>query len=276
MNTFTDLLPDLKQLIFAAGDAIMAIYHDQSQWNTQQKTNDTPVTAADLAAQTILFKGLIALTPHLPVLSEEGHIADWETRGSWNTYWLLDPLDGTREFLQRNGEFTVNIALIEQGRPTLGLVYVPASGTLYWGTQNNGAWKCLRDGIEAPIHVRETGPECRLLTSRRHSQHETAVLEQLMDRGIYSQINSASLGSSLKFCQIADGQADLYLRLAPTSEWDTGAAQAILEAAGGILLKLPDGTPLMYNQKESLTNPSFIAMAKPVPDWIALLTPAES
>lgn len=252
----------------------MAIYRDQSQWNTQQKNNDTPVTAADLAAQHILVNGLVKLTPSLPILSEEGRIPDWKTRTSWASYWLLDPLDGTREFLQRNGEFTVNIALINKGISVLGLVYAPDSRTLYWGGKGLGAWKSQREGSDKPIHVRKTGKECLLLTSRRHSQHETEALQQLIDRRIYSQINSLSLGSSLKFCHIADGQADLYLRLAPTSEWDTAAAQAILEAAGGILLALPDATPLRYNQKDSLTNPSFVAMPMPTPDWIDLLKEA--
>ena len=267
----------LKQIIFTAGDAIMTIYGDQTRWGRQQKSNDTPVTAADLAAHEILVNGLSLLTPHLPILSEEGLMADWQTRQRWSSYWLLDPLDGTREFLARNGEFTVNIALIVHGRAVFGLVYAPASETLYWGSNGShltppGAWKSRRDTLPELIQVRPHSSECLLLTSRRHSQHETKVLQHLIDDGIYTSMNCMSLGSSLKFCHIAEGKADLYLRLAPTSEWDTAAAQVVLEAAGGSILKLPEGIALRYNQKEDINNPSFIAMANPIPTWISDLS----
>lgn len=264
-----DLLPELIQLIYQTGEAIMAIYADETLWQTQQKTNDTPVTAADLAAQSVLLDGLNRLSPEIPILSEEGHLVPWELRRHWQTYWLLDPLDGTREFLQRNGEFTVNIALIQHGKPIMGLVYAPATQTLYWGGEGLGAWKQLSPLDQArSIQVRQPSKNARLLTSRRHSQHETLVLEELVTQGIFNYIEGFSLGSSLKFCQIAEGSADLYLRLAPTSEWDTAAAQAILEAAGGAILVLPEGRAMQYNQKPDVTNPSFIALALPVPDWI--------
>ncbi|WP_240776085.1 3'(2'),5'-bisphosphate nucleotidase CysQ [Nitrincola schmidtii] len=271
-----DQLLDLKQLIYRAGDAIMSIYADQSLWETQQKSNDTPVTAADLAAQEVLIKGLSSLTPNLPILSEEGLMADWQIRQHWSRYWLLDPLDGTREFLQRNGEFTVNIALIDQGRAALGLVYAPATETLYWGSDGTqlkpkGAWKTHRHGEAEKIQVKPSSSECTLLTSRRHSQHETQALQRLIDEGIYTSMKSLSMGSSLKFCHIAEGKADLYLRLAPTSEWDTAAAQVVLEAAGGCILTLPEAIPMRYNEKEDINNPSFIAMAQPIPDWVSTL-----
>lgn len=275
--TFTpEQLTYLKQLIYSAGDKIMSIYGDQALWDTQQKINDTPVTAADLAAQEVLIQGLSSLTPQIPILSEEGLMTDWQTRRHWSSYWLLDPLDGTREFLARNGEFTVNVALIVQGRAALGLVYAPASETLYWGSDgtqsmHRGAWKTLRQGEPETIHVKPTSSVCRLVTSRRHSQHETQVLQRLIDDGSYSSISSVSMGSSLKFCHIAEGKADLYLRLAPTSEWDTAAAQAVLEAAGGVIVKLPEATTLCYNQKEDINNPCFIAMAEPIPDWVTRL-----
>lgn len=272
MDTFSILLPELKRLIIHAGDAIMEIYCHKEQWDTQQKTNDTPVTAADLAAQEILLKGLTALTPELPVLSEEDHIPAWSTRQDWTTYWLLDPLDGTREFLQGNGEFTVNIALIHANQPIFGLVYAPASHTLYWGSESLGAWKEQSFQKATRIHVRQPDKQCLLLTSRRHSDKETQVLQTLIDQGIYTTLNTESLGSSLKFCRIAEGFADLYLRLAPTSEWDTAAAQAVLEAAGGVILRIPQGSRLQYNQQDSLTNPSFIALAKPTPEWVKTLS----
>lgn len=275
LNT-AQLLPDITQLALRAGDAIMAIYSDESSWRTAQKLNDTPVTAADFAAQDILWQGLSRLTPKIPILSEEGTLPPWEERRQWHRYWLLDPLDGTREFLQRNGEFTVNIALIEQGTARLGVVYAPASETLYWGGEGLGAWKKIRSKqTSSPISVRTLADPCVVLTSRRHSQNETQVLQHLIHQGALKQFQDYSLGSSLKFCHIAEGKADLYLRLAPTSEWDTGAAQAILEAAGGALIALPEGTRLSYNQKPGLTNPSFVALAKPLPIWIDQLNNEE-
>ncbi len=269
MTITPELLVSLKRLIVEAGDAIMKIYQDTDAWNTQQKENDTPVTAADLAAQEILISGLSSLTPDLPILSEEGQISDWAVRQHWLSYWLLDPLDGTREFLQRNGEFTVNIALIHQSRAILGLVYSPASKTLYWGGEQLGAWKSENDSSAQRISVRPRSKECILLTSRRHSHFEQEALNQLIDQGIFEKIESQSLGSSLKFCHIAEGKADLYLRISPTSEWDTAAAQAILEAAGGTILQLPEACSLHYNTKASTTNPSLIALACPKPIWIS-------
>lgn len=264
---YSQLLPQLKRIVCEAGDAIMHCYDDPARWNTQQKSNDTPVTAADLAAQSCLVQGLQSLTPELPILSEEDLLADWATRQQWQKYWLLDPLDGTREFLQRNGEFTVNVALIEAGKPQLGLVYAPALETLYWGSPALGAWRSQRLGAAEAIHVRPPGDTLQLLTSRRHSQRETEALQILITAGVCSSLHSQCMGSSLKLCRIAEGEADLYLRLAPTSEWDTAAAQAVLEAAGGQLVRVPEFTPLTYNDKASVENPGFLATGQAGPDW---------
>ncbi|KGK40997.1 hypothetical protein LH51_18090 [Nitrincola sp. A-D6] len=267
------LLPSLKQLACDAGDVIMQIYQDQNHWNTQQKSNDTPVTAADLAAHKLLVQGLQQLTPDIPILSEEAEIPDWQQRQHWSRYWLLDPLDGTREFLQRNGEFTVNIALIDAGQAQLGLVYAPDSETLYWGSAATGAWKSQRSGPGLAINTRPTADKLTLLTSRRHSQHESAAIAQLLPADSTNNITTLCLGSSLKLCRIAEGQADLYLRLSPTSEWDTAAGQAILEAAGGELLQLPELNPLPYNSKASLENPGFIASGQKRSNWRSISLP---
>lgn len=261
------LLPSLKQLACDAGDVIMNIYQDSSHWNTQQKSNDTPVTAADLAAHKLLVQGLHQLTPDIPILSEEAAIPNWQQRQNWSRYWLLDPLDGTREFLSRNGEFTVNIALIEAGQALLGLVYAPDSETLYWGSATIGAWKSWRLEPGIAIHTRSTEDNLTLLTSRRHSQHESDAIKQLLPADATNSITTQCLGSSLKLCRIAEGQADLYLRLSPTSEWDTAAGQAILEAAGGELLQLPELKQLQYNNKASLENPGFIASGQKRLNW---------
>ena len=270
---YLKLLPALKQLACDAGDVIMHIYRDQTHWNTQQKSNDTPVTAADLAAHKLLVQGLQQLSPGIPILSEEADIPDWQHRQHWSCYWLLDPLDGTREFLQRNGEFTVNIALIEAGRVQLGLVYAPDSETLYWGSKETGAWKSQRSAPGTAIHTRRSDDKLTLLTSRRHSQNESAAIGQLLPANSTHLITTQCLGSSLKLCRIAEGQADLYLRLSPTSEWDTAAGQAILEAAGGELLQLPELAPLQYNSKASLENPGFIASGQKRHDWRSLTLP---
>ncbi len=267
---YRNLLPTLKQLACDAGDVIMHIYQDPTHWNTQQKSNNTPVTAADLAAHKLLVEGLQQLTPDLPILSEEAEIPDWQQRQHWPRYWLLDPLDGTREFLHRNGEFTVNIALIEAGQTQLGIVYAPDSETLYWGSPAIGAWKSQRLEAGTAIHTRSVEGTLTLLTSRRHSQHESEAIGQLLPADA-SNITTQCLGSSLKLCRIAEGQADLYLRLSPTSEWDTAAGQAILEAAGGELLQLPELNTLSYNSKASLENPGFIASGQKRLDWRPLL-----
>lgn len=266
------LLPSLKQLACEAGDVIMLIYQDPAHWNTEQKSNDTPVTAADLAAHKLLVQGLQQLTPGIPILSEEAEIPDWQQRQDWSRYWLLDPLDGTREFLSRNGEFTVNIALIEAGQAQFGMVYAPDSETLYWGSPSTGAWKSRRLEPGLAIYSRSTEDNLTLLTSRRHSQHESDAIRRLLPANATNSITTQCLGSSLKLCRIAEGQADLYLRLSPTSEWDTAAGQAILEAAGGELLQLPELTRLPYNSKASLENPGFIASGQKRLNWRPLST----
>ncbi|GAB2583709.1 3'(2'),5'-bisphosphate nucleotidase CysQ [Nitrincola alkalisediminis] len=255
MHTNLPPIESLLELVRNAGDAIMEVYH-QDEWDTQLKADQSPVTAADLAAERILAQGLSVLTPDIPILSEEAQIPDWSERQGWTRYWLIDPLDGTREFLQRNGEFTVNLALIDQQTPILGIVYAPAKSAFYWGGTQLGAW-CLENGLPSPIQTRAIEHTVHLLTSRRHGRKEAEAVAQVLKD---FDVNTSAMGSSLKLCLIASGMADLYPRMTPTSEWDTAAAQAILVEAGGVLLNANTLEPLRYNTKDSLENPAFIAL----------------
>lgn len=252
-----------------AGDAIMRIYVSNETPSFVTKPDNTPLTAADQTADAIICKNLAALTPELPILSEESADVSFSERVKWDYYWLVDPLDGTKEFLNKTGDFTVNIALIHRQHSILGVVFNPVSQELYFAAQGHGAYKqLLNTGQKAqPIHVRRIGPNdtLHLVSSRRHN-HE--AIEQLL-----RHLPSAQLiqrGSSLKFCLIAEGLADVYPRLGLTSEWDTAAAQCILEAAGGSIFDL-HRVPLHYNTRDSLQNPQFLAVGDKSQDWLAKL-----
>ena len=249
----------------AAAAAILPIYH--SDFAVQSKADASPVTAADLAAQRVILAALASLEPTLPVISEEARVADWTRRRGWSRYWLVDPLDGTREFVKRNGEFTVNIALIEDHRSILGVVLAPVSGELYVAAHGAGAWMQVQ--LDAPwqrVSTRPLACPAMLAGSRSHGILSAAALNSLLG----ADHQRLAMGSSLKFCLLARGVADVYLRLGATSEWDTGAAQCVLEEAGGALLDLQGGS-LAYNAKESLLNPEFIAVGDPTVDWTARL-----
>jgi 3'(2'), 5'-bisphosphate nucleotidase len=248
-----------------AGAAILDIY--RSEFAVTHKDDLSPLTEADLAAHRIIDDGLRELTPDLPVLSEEHVAPPWTIRGEWRRYWLVDPLDGTREFVKRNGEFTVNIALIERGRPVLGVVFAPDQDYLAHAIEGGGA-ALAHAGDQRALKVvprpRHEGPP-RVAGSRSHGLDRMA--------GFFARLGEhelVSLGSSLKFCLIADGKADLYLRLGPTSEWDTAAGQCILEQAGGVVTDLAR-RPLAYNTRESLINPDFLAAADPAAAWLEFL-----
>ncbi|MFT4180222.1 MAG: 3'(2'),5'-bisphosphate nucleotidase CysQ [Thermomonas sp.] len=235
----------------AAGE-ILSIY--DSQFAVQHKDDASPLTAADLAAHRCIVAGLHALTPDVPVLSEESKAIDIAKRRQWRRFWLVDPLDGTREFIKRNGEFTVNIALIEDGVATLGVIQQPTTGALWHGAPSLGAFR--REGdVDVAIHARIPAlPPLRIAASRSHRDARTqAVINALPGSEV------VGCGSSLKFCRIAEGVIDLYPRFGPTSEWDTAAGQAILEAAGGMVLD-PHGRPFRYNQRDTLLNGDFIAL----------------
>ncbi len=238
-----------------AGAAIMQIY--DGAFAVQHKVDDSPLTLADLESQRIILEALTALTPDIPVLSEESAQAPWAERKSWQKLWVVDPLDGTREFVKRNGEFTVNIALVVDHEPVLGLVAAPAQGLLYWGAAGVGAFSRHRDAAQQILRVSAPTTPLRVVGSRSHASPETASYLARLRPHVMTGI-----GSSLKFCLIAEGKADLYPRFGPTSEWDTAAGQALLEAAGGHVTRM-DGHRLRYNCRETLLNGDFLAFSDP-------------
>jgi 3'(2'), 5'-bisphosphate nucleotidase len=250
----------LLELARKAGEAILEIYN--TDFEVTDKSDDSPLTAADLASHRLIVSTLQELTPEIPVLSEESAKIPYPTRRGWRRYWLIDPLDGTREFIKRNGEFTVNIALIEDQDPVLGVIYAPVIDKLYYGVKGEGAW--LRDGDAEPRPIRVQGirrSPVQVAGSRSHAGD--SLIQYLANLGTHELL---SMGSSLKFCLVAEGKADLYPRLGPTSEWDTAAAQAIVEAAGGRVTTL-DMQPLKYNTKDSLLNPHFFVFGDTREDW---------
>jgi 3'(2'), 5'-bisphosphate nucleotidase len=265
--------PLLRQVAAIARDAAKAILDVYAQdFEVLRKADHSPVTDADLAAQRVIVAGLDTLEERLPVLSEESRIAPWTERQAWSRYWLVDPLDGTREFIKRNGEFTVNIALIDGHEPVLGVVLAPVTGDLYAAERGGGAWRQPVAGVEwQRIATRAMTDPPVVAGSRSHGGEGMALLRALLGEDFLEQ----PMGSSLKFCMLARGDADVYLRRGATSEWDTAAAQCVLEAAGGAVLDL-DGRPLRYNRKASLINPEFIAVGDTAIDWAARLRAADA
>lgn len=256
------LLPPVVALARQAGVRIMEIY--DTAFQVREKDDNSPLTAADLASHQTIVAGLQHLTPHIPILSEESADTPYSERGQWTRFWLVDPLDGTREFIKRNGEFTVNIALIEQRQPTLGVVYIPATGLCYFAAQGRGAFRQASGGEER-IHVSPLGAgSVRVVGSRSHAGKS---LEGYLAR--LGEHTLVSIGSALKLCLVAEGKADVYPRLGPTSEWDTAAAQCVVEEAGGQVTDL-SGARLSYN-KESVLNPHFLVFGDASRDWRAYL-----
>jgi 3'(2'), 5'-bisphosphate nucleotidase len=261
-NTFNPctLLDDVKRIAIEAGERILDVY--ESDFAIEHKDDKSPLTAADLAAHKAIVAGLGALTPEIPVLSEESASIPFAERSRWTRYWLVDPLDGTKEFIKRNGEFTVNIALIDNGRVTLGVVYVPVTRLSYFACAGGGAFK--QEGGQAAMPIRVTvsaAAPVRVVGSRSHSGD--SLLRYLDNLGAHEMV---SMGSSLKFCLVAEGKADIYPRLGLTSEWDTAAAQCVVEEAGGRVTGL-DMQPLRYNTKDSLLNPHFLVIGDVTRDW---------
>jgi 3'(2'), 5'-bisphosphate nucleotidase len=256
------LLDAVRTIARDAGRAVLDVYG--TEFTVTMKDDHSPLTEADQRAHAIIDAGLKALDPALPVLSEEAAPGERAERRSWQRFWLVDPLDGTKEFLKRNGEFTVNIALVIGHRAELGVVLAPALGRLYFGALGVGAWRQDGDGLPEPIYVeRPAKAPPRVVGSRSHESAE--VVEYLAALGPHT---ITPMGSSLKICLVAEGAADLYPRLGPTSEWDTAAAQAILESAGGRMID-PTGQPLRYNSKDDLLNPHFLAFGDQRRDWLA-------
>lgn len=260
MPQLADLLNEVCRIATAAGQATLPIYH--SDFDVETKADDSPLTQADIAAHRVIEQELAALTADWPRLSEEGGDIDFETRRGWRRYWLIDPLDGTREFINQNDQFTINIALIDDHRPVLGGVYAPAYDTLWYGAEGTGAFKRRGDQPSERLHTAAVNTDKpRVLVSR---SHRSAQLDALLAR--LPDFEPVSMGSSLKFCVIAEGGADFYPRLGPTSEWDTAAAHAVLLAAGGAVTDT-QGRALRYNTGDSLLNPDFLAFGDTGHDW---------
>ena len=255
MRDLAALSRALIPIVERAGAAIMQVYGDG--FTVQHKDDDSPLTLADLESQRVIIEGLQGLTPQIPILSEESAAAPWAQRKDWRELWVVDPLDGTREFVKRNGEFTVNIALVVEHEPVLGLVGAPAQGLLFWGAAGVGAHRRNPAGDEQSIRTAPPQQPLRVVGSRSHLSTQTAAYLERLGPHVKSGV-----GSSLKFCLLAEGKAELYPRFGPTSEWDTAAGQAVLEAAGGHVTRL-DGHRLRYNCRESLINGDFVAFSHP-------------
>ncbi len=254
-----------------AGAAILKVYGEED-FGVQTKDDDSPLTRADLAAHHLIVDRLSAGAAEIPILSEESADIPFDVRSSWQRYFLVDPLDGTKEFISRNGEFTVNIALIDDGVPVAGVVYVPVTDVLYVGDQQAGVATVTRGGETRDISTRKVNPAQSLVVvaSRRHGGDALqACMTVLNDR--FGSIDTTNMGSSLKLCLVAEGEADLYPRLAPTSEWDTAAAQAVVEAAGGRVVDVSLEL-LRYNTKDDILNPFFYVMGDASFDWQAILS----
>lgn len=243
----------------------MAVY-SRDDFAVEKKGDDSPITEADLAAHHIIVDRLAALTPDIPVHSEESEGITWEMRRDWKKYWLVDPLDGTKEFVRRNGEFTVNIALMENGRPVAGVVHVPVTEVTYFGGENVGAFR-RENGVTDTISVRVPEAPIVLVASRSHGTDKLAALEAEIEKKM-GTVELANMGSSLKLCLVAEGKADIYPRLAPTSEWDTAAAHAVVTAAGGVVLNTQLDA-LLYN-KENILNPYFVVLGAQPQRWTFL------
>ena len=245
-----DDILNINNIVYDAGQAILDIY--DTAFEVEIKSDNSPLTIADQNSHMIIESGLKSLFPNIPILSEEGRDIPYSERKKWNTFWLVDPLDGTKEFVKRNGEFTVNIALIKNNYPIFGSVYAPYKKELFWAFEGLGAWKSYNKDKEQRIVVMSNEKEKRIVISRSHPNEKVSdFINQ------YKSHQLIRMGSSLKLCCIAEGKADIYPRLGPTSEWDIGAAQCVVEQAGGSVLEYASNNRLRYN-KENILNPFFI------------------
>ena len=258
------LLQPVIHIARQAGQHILEIY--EHAYEVEEKPDKSPLTEADLAAHRIIMEGLSTLTPTLPILSEESPPIPYAERATWRHYWLVDPLDGTLEFIKRNGEFTVNIALIDGHEAILGVVYAPVPGSLYYATQGRGAWKQSNPDEPRLIHVRSRCPDRIVVAGSR--SHQTPAFKRFLSH--LPDYELITMGSALKSCLVAEGVADIYARLGPTSEWDTAAAQCVVEEAGG---RLTDTRMrrLRYNTKDNLLNPDFFVFGDRGVDWSRFL-----
>lgn len=267
------VFPDAIELARLAGQKILEIY--ETDFHIENKKDNTPVTTADLVANELIVQALSKLTPHIPVLSEESDEIPYEERAAWDTYWLVDPLDGTRAFIEKTGEFSVNIALIHHHNPVIGVIYSPVKKCCFYACKGNGAFY-LSDGNQArsiQVCAQYPGNEARKIIVAGTSSARCPALQTFLDN-LEKEFNGYELkymGSSLKSCMVAEGDADIYARLGPTSEWDTAAAQCIVEEAGGFITDT-NMQSLMYNTKESLLNPDFFVFGDTSIYWQRFLT----
>ncbi len=259
-----DLLHEVVAIARAAGRAILQVY--ASSFAVSEKEDRSPLTEADLRSQDIIGAGLRRIAPEIPLLSEEAEQTPFSERSRWDWLWVVDPLDGTKEFIQRNGEFTVNIALVHDHRPVLGVVHAPVLQRDYYAAEGYGALRVDGDGGIRQIRVRR--PVERPLRIVGSRSHRGDSLDGFLARAGEHEL--VAIGSSLKLCLVAEGAADVYPRLGPTMEWDTAAGQAVVEQAGGHVVAL-DGRPLAYNARPELLNPHFIAYGDERGDWLRLL-----
>ncbi len=265
MSPYHQYLDHVIAIAKKAGQAIMQVY--ATDFDIEKKSDNSPLTQADMAAHHVIVQSLKALTPDIPVLSEESEHIAAEERNRWSVYWLIDPLDGTREFIKRNGEFTVNIALIDHHIPTLGVVYAPAKNLLYFAVRGHGAHKQIGNGEVTSIHTRAFNLERLVVAgSRSHSDHNLQQFLHNIHVATGAIPELIHMGSSLKICLVAEGGADVYPRIGPTSEWDTAAAHCVLSEAGGVIVD-QEGNSLRYNTKSSLLNPNFFASVYPALKW---------
>ena len=260
MLNLSELLPAVVAISEQAGAAIMAIYNQPERWEVQHKDDNSPLTAADLASHQLINAALRQLTPEIPVLSEESE-EDTSQRHNWPLLWVVDPLDGTKEFVTRTNDFTVNIALVQGHKPILGILHAPVYGVTYAAFEGGGAWIFNQQtGTKSAIATSTTANIPRVLLSRNHKGgKEGAVLDKITTR--FGDYEALQVGSAFKMCRVAEGSADFYPRLGPTMEWDTAAAQILVEEAGGVLVDI-NGIPLQYNARDTLTNGEFFVIGE--------------
>ncbi len=269
------LLPAVLALAEKAGHEIMAIYRDESLWQVQKKEDASPLTAADLASNRVLVSGLQALTPDIPVISEECDEAHFAQRLSWPRCWLLDPLDGTKEFIARNDEFSINIALVENHEAVLGVVYSPVTRTAYFAARGTGAFR-QQEGVDVALRTAafpQAGQPHRIVASRRHRGARDLAFCENVSRAL-GPVELALAGSAFKLCAVAAGEAHAYPRFGATMEWDTAAGQIVVEEAGGALVDAR-GRPFRYNQRETLLNSSFLVLGGNLAAWMPAWQAAE-
>ncbi|KKC98703.1 MULTISPECIES: 3'(2'),5'-bisphosphate nucleotidase CysQ [Photobacterium] len=264
------LIPSVIEIARESGQVILDIYQ-RGQFEKQIKTDNTPVTSADLAAHKLVLERLTELTPDIPVLSEEDAAIPLEERQQWDRYWLVDPLDGTQEFIAGSGDFATIIALVENNHPVMGVVYAPVSGVVYYACRQQGAWKITPEGETVAISThKHEGPTRSIAVAISRRQDIRAITNRLDPALNYDLVPLGS--AALKSCLVAEGAVDCYLRLGPTGEWDTAATQCIVEEAGGRILNT-HLTPLSYNERHTLENPNFITLGDESLPWAEILTP---